>query len=308
MAYTLAEAAKLATDVMRAGVIETIVKESPVLQRLPFIAIVGNALLYNRENAMATAAFHAVGGTWAESTPTFTQVSAGLKILGGDADVDNYVRQTRQNIQDIEAATVDLKAKAVAHTFEDHFVYGNATTDTNAFDGLQVACATAQRLSVGSGSTGAALSLKKLDNLVDLVKPGRPDLLMMSRRTRRGLATYARSLSGAITYQDTAFGRRVIAYDDIPVVISDFIVDTETIASGVYSAKTGGATTSVIALKFGDGFVAGLENGGIQVENVGLLETKDATRRRVKWYVGLALFSTLALAILDGISSADVVI
>ncbi len=49
MALTLAEAAKLSNDVLLQGVIETIVKDSPVLQRLPFIEIVGNGLTYNRE-------------------------------------------------------------------------------------------------------------------------------------------------------------------------------------------------------------------------------------------------------------------
>ena len=50
-----------------------------------------------------------------------------------------------------------------------------------------------------------------------------------------------------------------------------------------------------------------LYGGLIQVEDVGARETKDACRWRVKWYVSLALFSTLALARLDGISSGDVV-
>jgi hypothetical protein len=85
------------------------------------------------------------------------------------------------------------------------------------------------------------------------------------------------------------------------------MVDTETIASGAYSAKTGGTSTAIFAVKVGEGRLAGLSNGGIQVENVGPLETKDARRWRCKWYVGLALFSTLAIACLDGISSADVV-
>jgi hypothetical protein len=37
------------------------------------------------------------------------------------------------------------------------------------------------------------------------------------------------------------------------------------------------------------------------VEKVGSLETKDATRTRVKWYVALALFNTLKLARLTGV-------
>ena len=79
------------------------------------------------------------------------------------------------------------------------------------------------------------------------------------------------------------------------------------LASGAFSAKTGGASTTIYAVKTGEGRMTGLTNGGIQVEDVGALETKDARRWRVKWYVSLALFSTLALARLDGISSGDVV-
>jgi hypothetical protein len=42
MALTLAEASKLSNDVLLVGVIETIIKDSPILQALPFIEIVGN--------------------------------------------------------------------------------------------------------------------------------------------------------------------------------------------------------------------------------------------------------------------------
>ena len=45
MALTLTEAAKLSNNIVLQGVVETIVKESPVLQVLPFIDIVGNALV-----------------------------------------------------------------------------------------------------------------------------------------------------------------------------------------------------------------------------------------------------------------------
>ena len=47
MALTLAEASKLSNDMLLQGIVETIVKESPVLQVLPFIEIVGNGLTYN---------------------------------------------------------------------------------------------------------------------------------------------------------------------------------------------------------------------------------------------------------------------
>ena len=82
MALTLVEASKLSNDTLLAGVIETIAQESPVLQRLPFVEIVGNGLTYNRENAAPSADFYDVGDDWDESTPTFTQATAALRILG----------------------------------------------------------------------------------------------------------------------------------------------------------------------------------------------------------------------------------
>ncbi|MHB8105683.1 MAG: major capsid protein, partial [Dehalococcoidales bacterium] len=94
MALTLAEAAKLSNDMLMQGVVETIVKDSLVLQRLPFIEIVGNGLTYNQENALPNIDFYDVGDTWNESTPTFTQLTANLKIMGGDADVDNFLKST----------------------------------------------------------------------------------------------------------------------------------------------------------------------------------------------------------------------
>lgn len=307
MALSLAEAAKLSNDVVLQGVIETVIKESRVLDAVPFIEIAGNALTYNRENALPTAAFFDVGDSWSESTPTFTQVQATLKILGGDADVDQYIATTRSNVQDIEAAVLELKAKAVAHEFEDEFIYGDTAGDPKGFDGLHLLVPAGQQVHQGSGTTPAALSLKKLDETIDLIRPGKPDFLLMSRRTRRGISAFARSLTSPVQFEPAEFGRRVMLYDGIPVFESDFIVDTEAIAAAAFDAKTGGASTSIFAVKTGEGRLAGLTNGGIQVENVGALETKDARRWRCKWYVGLALFSTLAIARLDGISSGDVV-
>lgn len=294
MALTLAEAAKLSNDVLLVGVIETIVKESPVLQTMPFIEIVGNGLTYNQENTAATAAFFDVGDTWSESTPTFTQKTATLKILGGDADIDNFLAATRSNIQDLEAAIVHLKAKAVKDTFEDTFVNGNATSNPKSFDGIDLLCAAGQTVSMGTN--GATLTLEKLDELIDKVRPGKPDLLLMSRRSRRKLTALSRaSGSGLLEVDRNEFGQMVEFYDGIPVAINDYISDAQTVGTST-------DCSTIYALQLGEGAVAGLTApGGLQVERVGSLEAKDATRIRVKWYVSVALFNTLKLAKLIGV-------
>lgn len=91
MALTLAESAKLSTDMVLAGVIETVINEEHVLDQLPFVEVVGNSFVYNRLNTEPTVSFMDVGDTWSEDTPDFTQLAVQLKILGGDADVDNFI-------------------------------------------------------------------------------------------------------------------------------------------------------------------------------------------------------------------------
>jgi HK97 family phage major capsid protein len=293
MALTLAEAAKLSNDILLTGVIETVIQDSPVLQVLPFIEIVGNGLTYNRENAAATAAFYDVGDTWSESTPTFTQITATLKILGGDADIDNFLMSTRSNLQDLEAAIVQLKAKALQQKFEDTFVNGDTSGDTKSFDGVDKLCVSGQTVSMGTN--GATLTLAKLDELVDNVKGGKPQLLLMSKRSRRTLNSLARSSGAFLETDRNEFGQMVQFYDGIPIGASDYISDAKTVG-------TSSDCSTIYAMQFGEGALAGLTApGGLAIERVGSLESKDATRTRVKWYVSLALFNTLKLARLIGV-------
>jgi hypothetical protein len=293
MALTLAEAAKLSNDVLVSGVVETIVKDSPILQRLPFIEIVGNGLTYNREATAPTAAFFDVGDTWTESTPTFTQQTVTLKIMGGDADIDNFLMATRSNLQDVQTAVVQLKAKAVRQLFEQTFITGDATANPKSFDGLDKLCDPAQVIT--SGANGAALTLDKMDELIDAVKGGKPDLLLMSRRSRRSITKLARTSGSFIENERDEFGVMMQFYDGIPVGVSDYISDAQTVGTSTDCSV-------IYAFQMGEGAVSGLTApGGLGVENVGSLETKDATRTRIKWYSSLALFNVIKLARLTGV-------
>jgi HK97 family phage major capsid protein len=295
MALTKAEAAKLTNDLLLRGVIETIVSDSSVLSVLPFMGVTGTAVTYNRENAAPSVAWYDVGDTWAESTPTFTQVTAPLKILGGDADVDNFLQRTYADPNDLEAEIIAQKAKAVAYEFSNAFYTGDTSSNAKQFDGLAKVVTSGQTIT--AGANGAALTLDLMDQLVDAVKPGRPDALCMAKRTRRKLSALRRASGNLLETDVDVFGRRALYYDGIPILVDDFIPVDETQGSE-------SAASSVYALKFGRQGVMGLENGGIEVERVGELETKDASRHRIKWYVSLALFGTLGLARLKGVNGS----
>jgi len=304
MALTLEEASKLSNDILLQGVVETIVKDSPIVQRLPFIEIVGNGLTYNQEKTLPTIDFYDVGDTWTESTPTFEQITATLKIMGGDADVDNFLKATRSNIQDLEAAVVELKAKALRRKFEETFIYGDATANPKQFDGLRelIDTATASDQVIAMGATGATLTLNKLDELIDAIKGGKPDMLLMSRRSRRKINALVRAAGAMMDTDRDTWGNFIQLWDGIPIGVNDWILDTHTLVDSLETATTGGTCSTIYAIQFGEGALCGLTSPGhLQVEPIGSLEDKDATRTRIKWYVSLALFSSIKAAALIGV-------
>jgi hypothetical protein len=304
MALTLAEASKLANDVLLQGVVETIVKDSPILQELPFIEIVGDGLTYTQEKTLPTIDFYDVGDTWSESTPTFEQKTAQLKIMGGDADVDNFLKTTRSNIQDLEAAVVELKAKALRDKFDEIFIYGNATSNPKQFDGLRklINTGTAGGQLIAAGATGATLTLSMLDELIDAVKGGKPSILLMSRRSRRKINALVRAAGSMMETDRDTYGNFIQFWDGIPIGVNDWILDTHVVAGSVETDTTGGDCSTIYALQLGEGALCGLTSPGhLTVEPIGPLETKDATRTRIKWYVSLALFSAIKAAALIGV-------
>ena len=293
MPLTLQDAVRLSQDMLVRGVVETVVEESAVLRYLPFVSVVGNSLRYNQENALGDVDFYAVGATWAESAMTTTEKTARLAILGGDADVDAFLQQTYSDPNDLRALVVSAKAKALAHTFSNSFFNGDTTSNANAFDGLKKLSAGSRTMS--KGANGAALELDHLDELIDMVKPGLPAVLFMSKRTRRKLSSLRRASGSVLETSTDAFGRRVLTYDGIPVEVDDHISDAEV-------KGTSSDCSSIYAVQFGfQTGLCGLDNGGIQVQPLGALETKDAWRTRIKWYCGLALFRDVALARFEGI-------
>ncbi len=304
MALILEEAAKLSNDMLLQGVVETIVKDSPVLQKLPFIEIVGNGLTYNQEKTLPNIDFYDVGNTWAESTPTFEQKTANLKIMGGDADVDNFLKSTRSNLQDLETAVVELKAKALKSKFEEIFVYGDATASPKQFDGLKklINTGAASDQVIAAGATGATLTLSMLDQLIDAIKGGKPDMLLMSRRSRRKINALVRAANGMMEADRDKWGNFVQFWDGVQIGVNDWILDTHTVAASLETATTGGTCSTIYAVQFGEGGLCGLTApGNIQVEAIGSLETKDASRTRIKFYVALALFASVKAAALIGV-------
>ncbi len=158
----------------------------------------------------------------------------------------------------------------------DSFFNGSATANPKVFAGVDQPLG-AQ--TIAAEANGGALALVLMDQLMDMEKPGRPEALLLSKRTRRKLSALRRASKNLLETDVDAFGRRGLFYDGIPLAAGEFVSDAQ--AKGT----SGNVCSSVYAVRFGQGVgvMMGLEHGGIQVETIGELEGKDATRHRIKW-------------------------
>lgn len=301
MAVTLAEAAVLSTDQVQAAVIETFVNESPILARLPFMEIEGNAYQYTQESALPGIGFRAVNAAWTESTGAFANFTEGLKIMGGEFYVDRFIQRTRSNLRDQFATQARLKAKAAAIKFTETFFEGDDTVDVNSFDGLRVRLTGAQVLS--AGTNGAALTLDMLDDLLAGVTGG-ADAIFLDQWLIRKINKLVRS-SGQVELESReAFGRNVLVYNNVPLVDAGKGLDGTTSILGFDETQGSSAiTASIYAVKFGEEeAVSGLANGGLpEVYPLGELQAKPSYAGRIEWYVGIGIFQGKAAARIKGL-------
>ena len=318
MALTLAESAKLSTDDLQKGVLETFVQTSPVLDRIPLLDIQGNAYAYNEEATLPGVAFRDVSEAYAESTGTVNQKTETLKILGGDADVDRFIQQTRSNLNDQRAEQTAMKVKAISYAYQDAFINGDTDTNTKGFDGLKkrltgkqvIDAATNGLQIIGDGKEDVHKFLDMLDELLAAVPGinGTNGAIYTNAAIQRKIGSALRHVGLDSVLEADIAGKRTIQWNGVP------ILDIGTTAAGAQiigqdeTQGTAKNATSIYAVKFGtnegDQAVTGLTNGGVQVDDLGMLQEKPVYRTRVEFYCGLAVFGGKAAARLRGVLNA----
>lgn len=294
------EADKLSNDMLRAGVLENIITSDELFGIFPFIPVNGRTYRYNRELTLGSVSFLDVGDTVTENAATFTEVSTPLKRIIGDVDVDEFLESVESDTVDQASVQIAKKAKVVGRKFADKLINGDTGSDPKEFDGILVLCPAGQKFAVATN--GAPLTFDFLDQLIDLVKIGATRVFIMNSRTRRSFMSLVRGLGGTTpeSIQLPGIGAPVVAYRGIPILKNDFQPINET--QGTESAAT---TVSLLGLDEDEGLTGLMAQAqaGIEVEDVGPVQTKDARRWRVKWYVSLALQSELAIACAVGINN-----
>lgn len=293
------EAAKLAMEDRQRGVIEEIIDNEELFALVPFVQAKDKTYSYVRENTIAGGDWYSAYEDIEESASTFTPVSTQLKVLAGQVDMDNFTTEVQSELNDQIAIQLSAKAKGIARQFKSVLVNGDTSVNAKQFDGLKKLVVAGQTMQ--AGVNGSAISYSALDELKEMVKLG-ADMFMMRPGTWRAIRELNRLQGGntADMMMIENFGKPVRAYDGVPVIINEFLPANETQGSNT-------ATTSVYALRLNeaDGFhgLFGGASAGIRLEKVGLLQGRDATRWRMKWYCGAALKATHGVARLKGVTN-----
>lgn len=268
------------------------------------------------ESVLSGVDFYNVGDTWVESTSEVTQATAHTKILGGDADVDNYLKATRSNLQDLMQEQIAAKTKGINRAFNDAALYGYVATETKKFDGLHylLRSLTYNTVTVATSTgTPLALSLAKAEQAIDMVKNGKPSLILMTKQLRRNINKFLNGVGG-ITKMDIQ-GKTVQTLNEVPIAVSDHLSDDESCDLDYGSSQFGhdytdgtalgndDNSTSIFVLQFAPQAFSGVQSAPLTVVKIGDLETKDAVRVRIKWYPSIMVQSIISCAKVTGIKN-----
>lgn len=280
MAMTLAEMKVGMTDKIAQKVVDVFLRESEILQLLPFDNCVspsgGSTLTYSymQKQLPSVASFRALNAEYTASQATIQKKSCDMKIFGGSFEMDRVLKSAEGKYNTM-AFQMQEKILAAISLFHYTLIGGDATVNAAEFDGLDKMLAgtstefgTSAAIDVSTASSLKANADEFYEALMKLVRDVNADALLMNSDALGKIQTLARIL-GYKTESEEAFGRKVTTMDGVRLMdlgnhytVSDGAAAASAVVPAGISRKIGGDTgdttglTDIYAVKFSveDGF------------------------------------------------------
>lgn len=312
-AVTLLESHKDSSNMLKTGVVETLIQESPILEMLPMTSFVGAAYETNLEFDLPDPEFRQVNATYNRSHGTDRKVFWGVSILGGEVFIDNFIVRTRGNVVDTKAKQYRKFAKAMARTFDKSFFDGTGTA--NDFKGLNTLVDEGFGQVYGANANhanGGALSLDDLDVAYDLIRSqSSPDAILANRTHRRKITKLARDTStgfSLIDVGDDKFGNQVTQWNGVGIrLIGDDRSGNAILDFDETKGTSSGTVSSLYMVAFGEEEnVHGLMGAGgtFEVVDFGETEASPGHLGRVEAYPGICIANPYSVVRVNGITNA----
>lgn len=241
MPITLEESKVGMADKVVQSVIDDTRRGSFLLEKMIFDNAVspgtgGSTLTYGyvRTKTPGTAGFREINSDYTPQEAKREKHSVELKIFGGSFEIDRVIAKTSGAVNEVQYQ-VDEKVKATINTF--HYTAINGDKAVKGFDGLDVMLAgSSTELNTDPAnaidlSTKAAMDanyvivMDWLDSLLAELD-GEPTLFMGNGKLITKLISCARR-AGYYTRAENAFGRKISAYNDVPLIDLKYYYDPE---------------------------------------------------------------------------------
>ena len=298
MGLSLVEAKKHATNPQELAIVSELAA-GPLLSVMPFRNIEGNGLFWKREESLGDVGFRNYNANYAENYAEVSQQSESLRLFGGDIKIDRAILDLEG--PESRAYQVQAKTRAMRLSWESLFINGDSNQSPAEFDGLAARLpATAHATNsqvIRNGSSAAALDLNALDEAIDAVDAqGGTKYLVMSKSARRYFINQART-SAQIDIARNEFGYQQMVYAGLPVIE----LDRDHQNAAILDATP--ADQSVYVVTFGNDLLTGIQNGGVQVRDLGESSASPQIVIRVEWYCGLAMVNGRSAARLTNVDA-----
>lgn len=136
-AITMHQVLALETQPLKKYVINNMVEESTLFERIPYETVVALRSIVPYKTAIPTPTFRHVNEAGSELSSTYDQIERALSIIDNDVKIDPVLEMTKNNIVNPRQQQIDDASKAYAYRIVDKYINGSIVSNDREWDGLQ---------------------------------------------------------------------------------------------------------------------------------------------------------------------------
>jgi len=271
-------------DNMADMIIQNFLESEDFFSRAEFVEF-GGSMSYGweEEKTLPAVGTRSANADYTENNGETEQRQEALKLYGGKIGIDEAL--ANQFGAEVAAGKQTAQIKALRGRILNDIVNGSSASDIEQFDGLKAQLPTTVAGRVDRGyivnNGGAALSRKKLDELIGNQDVDGTTVLVMDKMTPFLINQYGESL---VTFDKNDFGAPVARYGDVPIIT----LDRNNLNGKILGFDEAGTTSSIFALNLDVDKVAMLQGRNGLFTHA---PEKSGSRKlyQVDWMLSLAL-------------------
>ena len=311
-AVTLAHVAKLMKDPLSKGIIQNLLRASPILEYVPFENVDSLQMTAIRWTNLPDVTFRRINEDYTAEYGDVDQIAEALYGFGGKIEIDRvFPKISGSMMKDPVQLQIEMTTKSMAYKFSDYFVNGDHATDVDGFEGLKKRVSNLpSRQKIRAGSTtdvldptaSAANARRFLDKFAEAIayaNDGDVQVIHCNKTLQLGLGRVLRyaGISGGALMDVTKdqFDRKVYTFDGIPLVDAGLKKDntTEIIPNDETADDAGTDATSAYFIPFNmEHGVHGGQLSDIEIERDVYTGKTTTNGIMVEWWVGLTTWGS----------------